>query len=180
MNRGKHTARRGAAESQCLTTWPPIAGRGMHGSALRPTALLASPQPALACSPREARQKPGVGPPAKFGRSVAVRWAHARGLPPSSRARAPERNRRAVCLASHASELPTVAAATGTSRAARAVGQVTSARALASPITCPPPAAMGPLARSRWEGCPERITSSQLSQMISNFVFCAKTEVREG
>ena len=26
----------------------------------------------------------------------------------------------------------------------------------------------------------ERITSSQLSQMISNFVFCAKTEVREG
>ena len=178
MNRGKHTARRGAAESQCLTTWPPIAGRGMHGSALRPTALLASPQPALACSPREARQKPGVGPPAKFGRSVAVRWAHARGLPPSSRARAPERNRRAVCLASHASELPTVAAATSTSRAARAVGQVTSARALASPITCPPPAAMGPLARSRWEGCRKESRVHNFQQMI--LFFCAKTELKEG
>ena len=176
MNRGKHTARRGAAESQCLTTWPPIAGRGMHGSALRPTALLASPQPALACSPREARQKPGVGPPAKFGRSVAVRWAHARGLPPSSRARAPERNRRAVCLASHASELPTVAAATSTSRAARAVGHVTTS--LSSPITCPPPAAMRPLARSRWEGCRKESRVHNFQQMI--LFFCAKTELKEG
>ena len=47
-----------------------------------------------------------------------------------------------------------------------------------SPITCPPPAAMRPLARSRWEGCRKESRVHNFQQMI--LFFCAKTELKEG